>query len=163
MASLPHYRSPSVPLDVIVEALGGLDLRDDSAPGAGGKNVAGIHNHQAIAPENIPLFIHGPDPVRIAVIANPHIRPGFFHGLDQVLEILHNSRVRMMVGEPAVQLAEESCHPAAHLLQSLLGYQRSSTVATVNHDMKTLALYGRKVLLQIGEIVLQQRVIGHSP
>src|SRR5438093_10253653 len=131
MAGLPHDRSPSVPLDVIVEGLGGLDLRDDGTPGAARQNVAGIHDHQAITPENIPLSIHGPDPVRIAVIADPYIRTGFFHGLDQVLEILHNGRVRMMVGEPAVQLAEESCHLAATLPQSLRVDQRSRTVATV--------------------------------
>src|SRR5881409_2247798 len=120
MAGLPHDRSSSVPLDVIVEALRGLDLRDDGAPWAACQNVAGIHDHQAITPENVPLFIHRSDPVRITVIADPHICPGFLHGLDQVPEILHNGRVRMMVGEPAVQLAVESCYPATHLLQSLL-------------------------------------------
>ena len=123
MSGLPHDRPTASALDVVVEALGGFDLRDNRTPGPVGQNITGIHDQESISPQNVAPLIHRTDSVRIAVEADADICADVLHSADQVLQILHHRGIRMVIGELAVQLTVEPRHATAHLLQGRLGHQ----------------------------------------
>ena len=88
MTGLPHDRPAALFRNVVIETLRGLHLGNDGTARLGWENIAGIHDHQTVAPQELALLIDGADAITIAVIADADIRLVIFDGFDEIVEIL---------------------------------------------------------------------------
>ena len=88
------------------------------------------------------MLINRADTVGIAVVSDTEVCTCSCDRFDQVLEIFHDSRIRMMMGKLTIQIAVESRHPTPHLLKGLLGHKPGRSVPAINDDMEMIGLDG---------------------
>src|SRR4051812_35023282 len=107
---LPHDGAAAALLDVVVERLRALHLADDGRAGPVREHVAREEDHQLIAPEDLAVLVHRAHAVGVAVPGDTQIRLCFQHLTLQVVQVLFHGRIGMVIGEGAVELAEELGH-----------------------------------------------------
>ena len=136
---LPHHRRAAVGGDVVVERGRALHLTDDRRSGDLGQHRAGEEDHQLIPPEHLALVVDDADPIGVTVVGDPHLGLLLLHRGDEVLEVLQHRRVRVVVGEPGVHLAEEGHHVEAHRTQQRHRHLAPGAVAGVDHHPHPLS------------------------
>src|SRR5687768_4608630 len=109
MTCLPHHRLASGLFHGFRKRLRSLHIEHDglSLTGAG-ESVAGIHDQQVVAPDDLAGIVDDSDPVRIAVERNADFRAVVFYRRNEILDVLGYGRIGMVVWEGAVALAEET-------------------------------------------------------
>ena len=78
------------------------------APGLRDKNLAAVHDHQLIAVNHGAVVVHGADAIGIAIESDSQLRFVFLNRGHQLIQIRGHRRIRVMVGEAAVHIEEQS-------------------------------------------------------
>ena len=115
MAGLPHQRVATQLGDLVEQRLAGLHVGDDRGAGVVLQHVGGVDRHELVAPHHAAQMVDGADAVAVAVEADADVAAVLRHRLLQVDEVLLDRRVRMVVGEVAVDLVEQQDVPAGQL------------------------------------------------
>ncbi len=136
--------------NIIIETLRCFDFRDDRTSWFDGQDVTRIEDQETIPPQDIPLLVHGSDSICITVIPDSYIGLTLFHSLHQVGEIFEHGRVRMVVGEPTVEIAIQTGNLASEQFKRIFGDQCRGTVSTINHDMESIGFDMRKAFFNVG-------------
>src|SRR5205814_1527093 len=69
--------------------------------------VPRVDDEDAVAPDDRSVFVDDADAVGVAIESNTDFGVVLSYRRDQVLEVLRNGRIRMVVRERAVALAEQ--------------------------------------------------------
>src|SRR5512136_1024086 len=101
--------------DIIIHRLGTLYLRHEGGSRVPAEDIACKDDHELVSPEDMPLLVDHPYPVRIPVKGNPRVRLVLTDGLDQNSQILRYRWIRMMIGECSIRLRKELYHVTAHV------------------------------------------------
>src|SRR4051812_854211 len=110
VADLPHDGAAAPPLDVVVEGLRAFPLAHNGGTRKILENVAGEDEQELVTPENVPVFVDGAEPIRVAVEGDAQIGAFDADFLLQISQILRDSGIGMMVREGAVEVAEQLDH-----------------------------------------------------
>ena len=121
VAGFPHQRLSAQFGNTVEQHLTGFDVGDDRGAGVGLQDVAGQQQHQLIAPENAAFAVDRSDPIAVAVEGDAQIASLAAYGVDQLLQVLGDRRVRMVRREGAVDLrvqqdvfARQACRQRHH-------------------------------------------------
>src|SRR6185437_9977581 len=109
------------------------------------------------------LFINSSDSVCISVIPDSHIGPMILHRLHEVGQVLKHRGVRMMIRKASVQIAIEPRYLTSQQLKRLFGDKGSRAVPAIDHDMQSGRLDMREVLLNVSQIVRNDRMLRVMP
>ena len=134
MPGLPHDRPRAGGRERGGQHLGALHVEDDGRAGTeAADGVAAEDDQQLIAVDDLAGLVHRADAVGVAVEGDAQLgtRPPDL-GLE-VAQVLGNRRIRMVIGECAVRLAEERRHFGAEPLEGGDGDQAPGAVAAVDH------------------------------
>ncbi len=108
VARLPHDRLAAVLRDVVVERLRALHLADDRRARLLLQHRAREEDHQLVAPEDVALVVDHADAIGVAVVGDARPRPSSpSPPSTRSSEVLLDRRIRVVVREAPVHLAEE--------------------------------------------------------
>ena len=109
MSGLPHDRLATGAFNGIGERLRRLHVEDDRLARASPReDVTGIDNENSITPHDLTRLIDDADAIRVAIEGDADLRAVFFHGSNEILEILRYRGIRMMIREGPVALAKQA-------------------------------------------------------
>ena len=134
MPGLPHAGFSAERRDAIEQGLARLDVGDDRRPGLGRQHRFCEDGEQLIAPDDAALAVHRPDPVAVAVEGDAEIEALVAHQRLEIREIGLVGRVRVMVGEAAVDLGVEQVVLAGQQGGQPLGRGPGRAVAGIPAD-----------------------------
>src|SRR5262249_39696371 len=119
-------------------AAGALDVIDDVGAGVARYHVLGEQHHQAVRVDDGAGVGHHADAVAVAVEGQAQVGAFALHAGDQVFQVFRLARVRVVVGEVAIPLAEQRNHAAAQGLDQLGCDPPGHAVAAVDHHLDRL-------------------------
>ena len=111
--------------------------------------MARQQDHQLVAPDDLPVLVDHPNAIGIAVVGDPDFGFVLLHRGDQELEVLGDRRIRVVVGEPSIGIAEQLDHVVAHRLQQRDGGDSAHAVARVDHHLHSLAAHLHRRLAEV--------------
>src|SRR5688572_1792998 len=88
-----------------------------------------------VAPDDLPVFIHQPDTIRIAVECYSQLGLFLPHRRDDVLEVLRYRWIGVVVRERSVAFAEQDSRRDADPVEQWLCDERSSAVPAIDHAL----------------------------
>ncbi len=106
VAGLIHDRVAAQALQLVVEHLRALHFPDEGGAWFPRQDLAAVDQQQHVAVNDLTVFIHRADAVRVAVKGNAQVGVLPLHGVLQRFEIRGNGGVRMMIGKAAVHVEE---------------------------------------------------------
>ena len=107
MAGLPHQGRPAQFRHPVEERAARLHIGDDRRTGAVFEHIFGIDHQELIAPDHPARAVDRADPVAIAVKSHAEVEVLGCDKRAQIGEIGFHSRIRMVVGEMAVDLGKQ--------------------------------------------------------
>ncbi|MNH11014.1 hypothetical protein D3C79_705180 [compost metagenome] len=125
-------------LDQRGQATGAFDVEDDLGARVARQHVLGKQHQQAVGVDDAAGVGHHADAVAVTVEGQADIGAGFLDLGDQVFEVFRLARVRVVVGEVAVDLAEQRDHFAAQGFDQLRRDHAGGTVAAVHDHLELL-------------------------
>ena len=99
--------SPPRITDRIEQSLAGFDIGDDRTARKATENFGGQDLQQLVAEHDPAFAVDHADSIAVTVEGDPELGTGFANGLDQVLEILGDRRVRVVIGKATVDVGIE--------------------------------------------------------
>ena len=121
--------------DVAGDVAAALDVVDDLAAGHARQDILGEEHQLAVRIDDLAVLGDHPETVAVAVEGQADLRIGLAQATDEVLKVLGMRRIRMVVGEVAIDLAEELDHLAAEAPIELGGEGSGHAVAAVDRDL----------------------------
>ena len=161
VSGLPHDRVAAVCLYVVVEALGALDLSDDCGPFVFLEYVAGEDDHQPVAPDDRAVLVNNAYAVCVSVISYPAVSAGLLDLCHKVFEVLLHHRVRVVVGESPVRLAEQLEYLRPKGAHEGRAREPASAVSGVHNDLQ--AAQALETRLDVLDILGDDVMVAEAP
>ena len=106
------------------------------APGIAREHVAREQHQQAIREDHFAAGGDHAEAIAVAVEGEAEIGVHLLHRQDQVLQVVQVRRIRMMVREGAVDIAEQRHDFAAHAFEHRRRDRAGDAVAAIDHDLE---------------------------
>jgi hypothetical protein len=105
VAGLPHDAAAAPRRDVVVERGRALHLADDGRAGVLGEHGPREEDHELVAPEDVPLLVHGAEPVGVAVVGHAQVGAGLGTFAFRCVEVALHRGVGVVVGKrPSISM-----------------------------------------------------------
>src|SRR5512139_3215734 len=137
MSCLPHDRRAAPPPDIIIEALGTLDLGYEGSSWTPGQDLAGKDNEKAVAEDHPTLLVDDADAVTVAVVGDSDIEPLAPDKGGEIAEIFQHRGVRLMVRKGPVRFAVEVMDLASQAAEERESHRPAHGVSGVQADPET--------------------------
>ena len=125
--------------DLPRQARGAFDVIDDHRTRVALQHVGREQHQQPVRIDDLAGLGDHAEAVAIAIEGEAEIRVELLHHLDQGFEVARLARVRMVVGEVTVDIAEQRGDVGTDGLQHLRADLAGNAVAGIDHDFQTLA------------------------
>ena len=136
VAGLPHDRASAGLADDAGQLARALHVKDDVGARVTGNDVLGKQHHQAVGVDQLALVGNKAEAVGIAVKGNAQVGAAALDHLDQVGKVLRLTRVRVMVGEQAIDIAVQRNDVAADAAEQAFGNDAADTVAAIDDHLE---------------------------
>ena len=133
---LPHQRAAALAQDVVGQLAGALDVVDHHGARIALQHIGGEQHQQPVREHHLAFLGHHAQAVAVAVEGQAQVGVEALDHLHQVLEVVRLARVRVVVGEAAVDLAVQRDHLGADGLQQARGDVAGNTIAGVDHHLQ---------------------------
>src|SRR4051812_29104981 len=137
MAGLPHHWNAARFFYGFGQRLRRFDIEHDRLTFAGaGEHITSVDDQQVVAPDDLAITIDHADTIGVAIEGDAEVGSFPLHGANQVLEILWNGRIRVMVRESAVALAEQIRRRDAKAWKETRYDKRAGAVTAVENHLE---------------------------
>ena len=134
VASLPDFRRATAIANQPQRRFRGFDVENDGRTGVTRGDILCQIGGQEVARHLSAGTVHHTDPVPVTIKADAKVSPGFGHFGAKQLQRFRVHRVRVMVGEGAVNFREQHLVLPLQPVDKRLGHRAAGAVATIPDD-----------------------------
>ena len=131
----PHQRLATECANLRGHVARALDVEDDLRARLLGQHAAREQHELAVGPDDLAVLGDDTQAVTVAIERQAQLGVGLAQAADQVLQVLRVGRIRMVVGERAVDLAEQLGDLAAERAVQRWRHAAGHAVAAVDGDL----------------------------
>ena len=160
---LPHQRAAAVAQDMLGQAASALHVVHDHGARIALQHIGGKQHQQAVREDVLAGAGDHAKAIAVAVEGDAEVRVQPRHHLHQRLQVVRLAGVGMVVGEGAVDLAEQRGDFGANRLQHARADHAGNAVAGIHHHLQPLPdldVAGNAFDVVVADVAVAQRARG---
>ena len=107
VSGTPHFRFAAGLADDFDQVAGALNIKNNFSTWLTGEHVGGKHHQQVVGINQLARGCDNAQAVAISIEGKANVGPGFVHFADQILDIFWLARIRVVIGEMAINFRKQ--------------------------------------------------------